>query len=322
MQKLISLVWNREERRARALLRLLFHYILILATSQLALLIIQALSPDMESWYSRLSSPQWVLTSFFLAMLTVGATYFCGRFLDKRKFADFGLMLNHRWWRDCLFGVVLAFLQIGMIFLVELLLGWVKVESYFTMTGTTGNSWFSIITTALLSLSMLIFSGIKEEIITRAYQLKNLIEGCGAAGKTGSILIAMFLSASYFGAQHLINPSASIMSTVNLTLAGIMYAYAFVLTGRLALPLGLHISWNFCEGVVFGYAVSGYNLSPQILSTSVSGPEIFTGGSFGPEAGLLRIPAMLICALLITAWVKFNTGEVKLERDLTKPDEL
>ena len=203
-----------------------------------------------------------------------------------------------------------------MIFLTEFALGWVKVTDTMVVAKEDG----SIVVGLCLTLLMLIAAGVREEAITRAYQLKNLLEGFNFAGKTASLYIAIFLSAVYFGIQHLMNPSASALSTINLSLAGVLYAFAFVLTGRLALPLGLHVCWNFCEGVIFGYPVSGYVLSTNILATTVNGPELITGGSFGPEAGLIRIPAMLMCAALIAFWVKFHTGEIKPERDLTEPE--
>jgi hypothetical protein len=61
----------------------------------------------------------------------------------------------------------------------------------------------------------------------------------------------------------------------------------------------LHIGWNFFEGPVFGFPVSGLTDMPSLLIHTVSGPEIVTGGAFGPEAGLVIIPAMALGALAI-----------------------
>jgi CRISPR/Cas system-associated protein Csm6 len=67
------------------------------------------------------------------------------------------------------------------------------------------------------------------------------------------------------------------------------------------LSIGLHIGWNFFEGTVFGFQVSGSTFFRLIIQ-SVKGPELITGGDFGPEAGLIVLPAMLLGAGLIYAY--------------------
>jgi len=70
----------------------------------------------------------------------------------------------------------------------------------------------------------------------------------------------------------------------------------------------LHIGWNFFEGTVFGFPVSGVN-PYALLHLRVSGPELWTGGQFGPEAGLLVLPALLIGSVLVYLYAR------KIRRD-------
>ena len=110
------------------------------------------------------------------------------------------------------------------------------------------------------------------------------------------------------------------LSTINLTLwGGLVLGLGYVLTGRLALPMGLHIAWNFFEGNVFGLPVSGWTtLGATFLLIEQSGPPLLTGGAFGPEAGLLTIAASLIGVLMILLWVRVRSGRVALQTSLAE----
>jgi membrane protease YdiL (CAAX protease family) len=80
--------------------------------------------------------------------------------------------------------------------------------------------------------------------------------------------------------------------------AGLFLAFGYLRTRQLWLPIGLHIGWNFFEGPVFGFAVSGTG-SFTLIRQVPTGPDLLTGGAFGPEAGLIVIPALLLGGLLI-----------------------
>ena len=87
-------------------------------------------------------------------------------------------------------------------------------------------------------------------------------------------------------------------TATGLTLAGLFLAFGYTQTRQLWLPIGLHIGWNFFEGTVFGFSVSGMDW-PTLILQRPQGPELITGGAFGPEAGLIQLPALIIGGLLI-----------------------
>jgi hypothetical protein len=93
-----------------------------------------------------------------------------------------------------------------------------------------------------------------------------------------------------------------------------------LLTGELALPIGLHISWNFFQGNVFGFPVSGNAMPTRVFAVEQGGDALLTGGAFGPEAGVIGLVAMLVGAGLIAAWVRITRGELHLQVALTRPD--
>ncbi len=106
-----------------------------------------------------------------------------------------------------------------------------------------------------------------------------------------------------FALAHLGNFSSSIASSIGLFAAGYFLAYGWLRSRALWLPIGLHIGWNFFQGPVFGFAVSG-TPTPSIVVHSVEGPELLTGGGFGPEAGLIVLPLMTLGSALIWLYTR------------------
>jgi uncharacterized protein len=112
--------------------------------------------------------------------------------------------------------------------------------------------------------------------------------------------IALAVSAALFGLAHAANPGATWVSSLAIALeAGLLLGGAFVVTRNLWLPIGLHFAWNFFEGPIYGTQVSGHVVLTSALAARVTGPAIFTGGSFGPEAGLAAIVTCLGAAILL-----------------------
>jgi membrane protease YdiL (CAAX protease family) len=153
----------------------------------------------------------------------------------------------------------------------------------------------------LLFLVIFIFVGWNEELLSRGYHLQTLASGI-------NLTWGVIISSAVFGLLHLGNPGATWVSTTGIFLAGIFLAYGYVRTKQLWFSIGLHIGWNFFEGVVFGFPVSGLDIY-ALTRIQVTGPEIWTGGAFGPEAGLIVLPSMIVGAALIYWFTKNRMGE-------------
>jgi membrane protease YdiL (CAAX protease family) len=85
-------------------------------------------------------------------------------------------------------------------------------------------------------------------------------------------------------------------------MAGLMFCALYALTGRLWVPIGLHLAWNFAQGYLFGATVSGNNLGGSIAVSSArpGAAAWLTGGTFGPEASvfaLLLVTSVTVAAL-------------------------
>jgi uncharacterized protein len=253
------------------------------------------------------------IVGLLAALLTV---WLAGRFLDRRSFSEFGFRLGAGWWLDLVVGMVLGALLMTAVFLIELGLGWVEVTGSFE---TQGGAPFVI--SLLFPAAAFVCVGVSEETVFRGYQLKNAAEGLNypSLGPRGAILLAWVLSSVFFAVLHAANPNATPISTLNIVLAGLMLGFGYVLTGELAIPIGLHITWNFFQGAVYGFPVSGFgDFGPTLLVTEQGGPELWTGGSFGPEGGLLIPAVMLLGISLVALWTRLRTGKVSLHAPIAE----
>jgi membrane protease YdiL (CAAX protease family) len=135
-------------------------------------------------------------------------------------------------------------------------------------------------------------AAVTEEIVFRAVLFRILAQRWG----TG---VALTVSALLFGLLHLVNPGASVWGAIAIAIeAGLMLGAAYALTRSLWFPIGLHFGWNMAEGGIFGTTVSGSTNHGGLLHTVLDGPNILTGGDFGPEASVFAILACGIPALL------------------------
>ncbi|MFL0671423.1 MAG: CPBP family intramembrane glutamic endopeptidase [Erythrobacter sp.] len=135
------------------------------------------------------------------------------------------------------------------------------------------------------AIAMALSSGFLEELLFRGALYRIVEEWLGS---WASVLI----SSVVFGFVHLANPSATLTGAIFISIeAGLLLAATYMLTRRLWLGIGFHISWNYTQSAVFGGIVSGGVFEPGLLKTVITGPDLITGGNFGLEASL--IPCML-----------------------------
>lgn len=329
-----NLFWDNRLQRLPALWRILLQTFMMIIVSipllSLATIIgmfstsIMAGNSFSEQLLALQSDPAAATTDpviLFLNVVAQGlavviAIFIAARLLDKRKIANFGLHLNRRWWSDLGFGLALGALLMFLIFLIEYAAGWIKITGTFD-SGFDGISFgLGMLGALLLFLAV----GFYEELMSRGYHLKNMAEGFGFIGSRAAIIIALILSSAIFGLLHATNPNATPLATFNIFLAGIFLGLGYVLTGELAIPIGLHITWNFFQGNVFGFPVSGNIAGPSFIRIEQGGDPLITGGAFGPEAGLIGIGAMIVGSILIVLWVRQSHGTADLQLALTEPD--
>lgn len=278
----MNLFFNEKERRLRAGWRVLVQFIIMFFLTGFLSLGVNSL------WQSSLSIVS-TTAQFFGVTASI---WIAARLLDKRPLTEYGLFINSRWWKDFFMGVLIAALAMSIIFTAEWLLDWITITGY----GWGSSSGTPFILAFLSSLGAMLLVGFYEEWLSRGYQLLNIAEGLRYPwlGIGGAVAIATLVTSFLFGLLHFYNPNASAISTFNIMLAGIVLAIPYILTGSLGLSTGLHFSWNFVQASIFGFPVSGTHLDTSLIQIAQNGPDLWTGGVFGPEAGILGISGMAI----------------------------
>lgn len=218
-------------------------------------------------------------------------------FWDREPIATMGLESTPTWGYELAYGFATGIVLISLIFAVTAVAGGLTFKSHFS-GGMMNLAFFGILFFFFIGMLMQVFA---EEIVFRGYLFVTLKKGWGVA-------VAVVVSSLLFGLAHVFNPGFSWFVAVNIALAGVLTALGVVLTGNIWWPLGFHLAWNFFEGYVYGFPVSGMNASPiSIFFTNVRAPDWLLGGSFGPEGGL----AATIVFLLGIAWLLFKIRKEK-----------
>lgn len=269
-----------DEKRLRAGWRLLVHLLFILIASVLFALPISIASEFISFNVN-------ILLQLTSGLAIVVGTWAARKWIDKRSFSSLGLKIDQDWWKDLLVGIAIAAVLHALIFAAHLGTGWLTFSGFAWQTIPIEQVVLNTLGIAAVFLAV----GFYEELMSRGYHLQNLEDGLNTGW-------AVFLSSAVFGFLHILNPGATWISSLGILAAGVFLAYPYLRTRQLWMSVGLHIGWNFFLGPVFGFPVSGLE-TPRLILHEVTGPAWFTGGAFGPEAGMSSIFAMLIGAVLV-----------------------
>jgi membrane protease YdiL (CAAX protease family) len=225
-------------------------------------------------------------------IVITASVYVARRWLDKRSFESLGLRIDKYTLLDILAGVGITFVQMGFIYILMLGLGWLTFEGF---------AWqfdpISVVITSVLTFFVIfIIVAWNEELLSRGYHLQTIASGL-------NLFWGVVISSAVFGLLHLGNPNATWVSAAGIFFAGVYLAFGYIRTKQLWLSMGLHLGWNFFEGVVFGFPVSGLDIY-ALTRIKVHGPELWTGGAFGPEAGLIVLPSLVVGGFLIYLYTR------------------
>jgi hypothetical protein len=193
------------------------------------------------------------------------------------------LSLN-RMFKDLGNGLLIGVAYFGVV------VGVMALMDGYSITGAHFN-WFPQLSSFLFFFLVAVF----EEILFRGV-LFRLIDD---RWNTGAALIVSSLA---FGAMHLFNTGATLWSAVAIAIeAGLVLGAAYKCSGTLWLPIGIHWAWNYVQGNVLGFAVSGSPVEDKIFSSIISGPDWLTGGIFGAEASVPAVGVGLVLAIILLA---------------------
>lgn len=208
------------------------------------------------------------------------------KYLFKRPLSKMGLTKLKHNYKDFIAGLIVGIVAITLVFLLLTMSGSVAVTDW--------SFHFKI--KQLAFIIVYISVGFAEEILARGYIMTTLWQ-------TKNVYIAVFGSAIIFAFMHVLNNGVSLIAIINLTLVGVLLAYMYLKSGNLWMCIGFHITWNYFQGCVYGFEVSGLN-SDGIITTQNIGTNIINGGAFGPEGGLITTVIILFSLLFIKQYYK------------------
>ncbi|MFC0248212.1 lysostaphin resistance A-like protein [Citricoccus parietis] len=152
--------------------------------------------------------------------------------------------------------------------------------------------WGSL-TGALTIVGMMCTVAVAEEVLFRGVIFPLVQQRWGT-------WIALAASSLLFGLIHLVNPGATLWGALAIAVeAGLMLGAAYVATGSLWLPIGLHLGWNITTAGIFGTVVSGGDAQEALVQAVTHGPIWLTGGSFGPEGSLISVAACSVVTVIL-----------------------
>ena len=218
------------------------------------------------------------------------------RIVYKRPLNKMGFYAND-WFKQLVFGGLFGIIMASSIFIIMLVSGLLQ------FTGAN----FGYFANYLLWVGLILYIGVGffEETLARGFVMT-------ALKTTRNKWIIVILSSLIFGLLHIASPNVTLLSLANITMFGVLLAYLFIKTGRLWAPMGIHITWNFVNGNIFG-SFTNYIAPISIFQVEVMGADWLTGGVFGLGGGVI----FSLVALFGLAYVHFC---VKQNKDFWQVD--
>lgn len=224
---------------------------------------LQGFRPGMELFVHLLS----VTASVFICFVLIGKkTWKETPLLDPRWLPELG--------KGLLWGAAIMSLTVGVL----------ATAGYYRITGFLWETDTAVMSFLIINLISLTSVALSEEVLFRAGLFQQIESYWGSYP-------ALIISSLFFGLAHLGNPESTLFGSLAISLeAGLLLGAAYMLTRKIWLVTGLHLTWNFFQGPVFGCIISGSSSTQTgLIRPEISGPDLLTGGGFGPEGGLVAV---------------------------------
>ena len=211
--------------------------------------------------------------------------------IEKNDLSSLGFV-KRNWLKYLVWGILLSLLQMGVIALVY-------------QVGGIGSFELNELSLEPILFILGLFpfwllQGGTEEVATRGWLLTRI------AART-NLPLAIGISSSLFGILHLGNAGVTFLSVLNIILDGVLAALLFIYTDSIWLVVAQHGTWNYVQGNLLGFQVSGTGADASIFTfTMGSGPDWLTGGEFGAEGSIITTLVLLVSVVIV-----YRLGERK-----------
>ena len=238
-----------------------------------------------------------LITLFSFAFISL-LIFFRVKVIEKRSLSSIGFNKNN-WLKKYSLGFLIGLVMMSIIVLILSSFGYITVEKNpIQLVG------ISAISSILVILFGWIIQGATEEIVTRGWLLNVL-------SSKYNIGFGLLISSTLFGLMHLTNPNVNYIAVINIILVGLFYGLYVIKTNDLWSVCGMHSAWNFAQGNIFGFEVSGLDISVgTLIDLNLVENDFITGGVFGPEASIVATFVLLL-SIIILLFIN-NTNLLKI----------
>ena len=230
----------------------------------------------------------FTINGLFLLILVLFFGWLAGKIFEKLPFLAIGAAPTKGWLKHLLLGAIVG--AATLIFAVLIAVGLGGEKFALNLSDGTGAVMAS------LGISFVVFAtgAAWEEALFRGYILQTF-------SRSGLAWLAILLTSVFFGAVHMSNPNANLISTLNTILAGVWFSVAYLKTRDLWFVWGMHLMWNWMQGSFFGIEVSGLtDITTSPLFREIdTGPTWLTGQTYGIEGGIVCTIAIVVSTLAI-----------------------
>lgn len=204
--------------------------------------------------------------------------------IEKNSLSTLGFVKKN-WLKYLGWGILISLLQMGVIALVYQVGG----------IGTFELNELSLepILFILGLFPFWLLQGGTEEVATRGWLLTRI------AART-NLPLAIAISSSLFGILHMGNAGVTFLSVLNIILDGVLAGLLFIYTDSIWLVVAQHGTWNYVQGNLLVFQVSGTGADASIFSfTMGDGPDWLTGGEFGAEGSIITTLVLLLSVVMV-----------------------
>ena len=269
----------------KSILKFLFPYLIGVGTLQIIGALVLGL--DLKNISSSSQTPVQLTVMTFITMIaTVGLVWLFTTKVDKKPFSVIGFS-KALIGKDMLWGILMG--------LVIMLSGYVILIQIHEIQFVKLN--FQVLN-LFLNVAIFVMVALTEEILVRGYFLRNLMVSFNS-------YLALFISALIFSLMHLSNPNVTPVSLTIIFLSGLVLGLPYVYSKNIWFPVALHFSWNFFQGPIFGFNVSGTTIY-KLIETRYKTANYWNGGEFGFEGSVLAV-FFLLSALAVVYFLFRNT---------------
>ncbi len=148
----------------------------------------------------------------------------------------------------------------------------------------------------VLGFIAILFQASAEEVYFRGWLQPLLVRHIGPwAG--------IAVTAVVFGLLHILAGAHTVLSVLNICLAGAFFGLLAWRTGGLFGPMAAHFAWNWAETILFGLSPNpGVDVWGAIWNFDLTGPTLWSGGGEGMNASLAETFVLLALSVPLVLW--------------------